>query len=121
MIRIINMNNFEDSVRKWVRLDDEVRRATEHMRQLREERNNVAESIHSYVNTNKLENAVINISDGRLRFVETQTTQTLTYKFLEKCLEEIIPNTESVTNILTYIKSKRYTKSAPDIKRYFSD
>ena len=118
---IINMNNFEDSVRNWVRLDDEVRKATERMRQLKEERNNVAGSIHTYVNTNKLENAIINISDGRLRFVETQTTQTLTYKFLEKCLEEIIPNTESVTNILTYIKSKRTTKSAPDIKRYFSD
>lgn len=115
------MNNFEDSVRKWVRLDDEVRKTAERMRELREERNSIAGNIHSYVNTNNLSNATINISDGRLRFVETQTTQTLTFKFLEQCLEEIIPNPESVANILNYIKSKRSTKSSPDIKRYFTE
>ena len=39
------MNNFEDSVRNWVRLDDEVRRTNERVRELREERNAIADNI----------------------------------------------------------------------------
>jgi len=115
------MNNFEDSVRKWVHLDDEVRKMSEKMRQLREERNKIASSIHTYVNHNQLSNATINISDGRLRFVETQTAQSLTFKFLEQCLHEIISNKETVNQIMTHIRNKRSVKSNPDIKRYFTE
>lgn len=115
------MSNFEDNVRKWVKIDDELRKVNEHARQLREQRNTIANGIHSYVNTNQLGNATVNISDGRLRFVETTTAQSLTFKFLEECLSEIIPNNESVKQIMTHIKSKRQSKSVPEIKRYFSE
>ena len=115
------MNNFQESVRKWVHLDDEIRKLNENMKQIREQRNKIANSIHTYVNSNQLSNATINISDGRLRFVETQTSQSLTFKFLEECLVEIIPNKETVDQIMSHIKNKRSVKSTPDIKRYFSD
>jgi hypothetical protein len=103
-----------------VKLDDEVRRVSERMRELRQERTHVASSIHNYVDTNKLNNATINISDGRLRFVETQTAQTLTFKLVEECLSELIPKVETVEQIMTHIKNKRAVKSSQEIKRYFS-
>ena len=113
-------NSFEDSVRKWVNLDDEIRKTNEQLRRIREERNSIASNIHTYVNNNNLNNAVVNISDGRLRFVETQSTQSLTFKFLEECLCEIIPNKTTIDQIMTHIKNKRTTKTVHDIKRYFS-
>jgi hypothetical protein len=115
------MSNFEDNVRKWVNVDDELRRVNERARELREKRNTIASGIHHYVNNNQLGNATVNISDGRLRFVETTTAQSLTFKFLEECLSEIIPNNDSVKQIMTHIKSKRQSKSIPEIKRYFSE
>ena len=115
------MNNFEEKIRKWVKIDDEIRNVSEKIRLLREQRNTVATSIHDYVNHNNLNSTVINISDGRLRFVETQNTQTLTFKFLEECLNEIIENKASVDKIITHIKNKRTVKTLPDIKRYFSE
>jgi hypothetical protein len=116
------MASFEDGVRKWVKLDDELRAVQERARELRENRNNVASGLHHYVDTHEqLRAATINISDGRLRFVQTQTPQSLTFKFLEESLNEIIPNKESVQQILTHIKNKRTMKLSSDIKRYYSD
>ena len=115
------MGNFEDNVRKWVKIDDEIRKANEHARQLREQRNTIANGIYTYVNNNQLGNATVNISDGRLRFVETTTAQSLTFKFLEDCLSEVIQNNDSVKHIMTHIKNKRQSKSSPEIKRYFSE
>ena len=115
------MAEFEDKVRSWVKLDDELRRVQEKARELRERRNDIAYSIHSYVSTNDLRNATINISDGRLKFVQTQTPQSLTFKFLEECLNEIIPNKDTVTQILSHVKSRRSIKTGADIKRFYSD
>ena len=115
------MVGFEDSVRNWVKLDDELRRMNEKIKEIREKRAAIADSIHSYANQNKLTNATINISDGRLKFIETQTSQSLTFKFLQECLEEIIPNKDSVSQIMNHIKSKRAVKYSPEIKRYFTE
>ena len=115
------MANFEDKVRCWVKYDDELRKTQERVRELREKRNEIASSIHNYVDNNELTNATINISDGRLKFVQTQTAQTLTFKFLEECLQDIIPNKNSIEQILNHIKSKRSIKTSNDIKRFYSD
>ena len=115
------MDGFEEKIRKWVKIDDEIRKINEKIRLLREERSTVAGSIHNYVNDNNLNKTVINISDGRLRFGEIQNTQTLTFKFLEECLSEIIDNKDTISKIITHIKNKRITKTLPDIKRYFSE
>lgn len=115
------MTGFEDSVRRWVKLDDELRVMNEKIKDIREKKSLIANSIHTYTNENKLKNATINISDGRLKFVETQTSQPLTFKFLQECLEEIIPNKDSVSQIMNHIKSKRNVKCSPEIKRYFTE
>ena len=116
------MEGFEDKIRSWVKLDDELRKVQQHVRELREKRSAVAGSIHTYVNTNtQLKNASINISDGRLKIGETHSAQSLTFKFLEESLNEIIPNKDSVSQILNHVKSKRSIKTIPDIKRFYSD
>lgn len=116
------MSSFEDGIRKWVKLDDELKALQEKAREIRERRNSIANGLHDYVNQNeKLQSATINISDGRLRFVNTQTPQALTFKFLEESLNEIIANKDTVQQILTHIKNKRTMKISSDIKRYYSD
>lgn len=116
------MASFEEKIRSWVKIDDELRRSQEHTKELREKRNELAAGIHTYIKSNEqLRNATINISDGRLRFVQTQTPQSLTFKFLHECLTEIIPNKETIEHILTHIKSRRTVKTASDIKRFYSN
>jgi ferritin len=64
--------------------------------------------------------STIQISDGKLKFVQLKETQPLTFKYLETCLKEIIKNEEQVNKIVDYIKNKREVKYVADIKRFYN-
>ena len=115
------MTSFEDNIRTWVRVENQVKTLQEQIKTLREEKNMLTQNIHHYANANNLSDKTVNISDGRLRFSETQSTQALTFRFLEEALREIIPNVETVNQILTHVKNKREVKKTPDIKRYYNN
>lgn len=110
--------SFEENIKKWVALDNQIRSFTDKTKQLREEKNTMEEGIMTYVETNKLKNATINISDGKLRFVSTKQTAPLTLKYIEDCLGKCINNTGQVTQIMQIIKTSREVKYSEDIKRY---
>ena len=71
-------------------------------------------------NNKKLLNTTLSTTDGRLRFIETKTSNPLSLTFIEKCLHEIIPNSSQVQHILHYIKEKREIKINSEIKRYYN-
>jgi hypothetical protein len=113
-------NSFEDNIKLWVRLDNEAKRLQEQIKQLRDQKSLVGERIHSYIDTQNLSDAVVEISDGRLKFGEHHTTQSLTLGFVSECLSEIIKNPQQVESIMEHIKNRRATKSTPEIKRFYS-
>jgi hypothetical protein len=115
------MNTFEDSIRSWVRLDNQLKTLQEQIKNLREERMRLTQNIHTYANANNLSDKTVNISDGRLRFSQTHSAQPLTFKFLEEALSEIIPNTETLHQIIKHVKNKREIKKTNDIKRYYNN
>jgi hypothetical protein len=115
-----NPNSFEDNIKLWVRLDNEAKRLQEQIRNLRDQKSQVGERIHTYVDTQNLSNAVVEISDGRLKFGEHNSTQSLTLGFVNECLSEIIKNPQQVDSIMEHIKNRRTIKSTPEIKRIYS-
>jgi len=110
--------SFEESIKKWVTIDNQIKSLSEKTKQLREEKNTAEEYIMGYVETNKLTNATINITDGRLRFVNTKQTPPLTMKYVEECLGKCIGNETQVKQIMKVIKDSREVKYTADIKRY---
>ena len=66
---------------------------------------------------NNLYNNTVTISDGRLRFSNTKTTEPLTFKYLEKSLSEIIKNESQVKAIIEHVKQNREVKVIQEIKR----
>jgi hypothetical protein len=110
--------NFEENIKKWVALDNQLKTLTDKTKQLREEKNSMEETIMSYVETNNLGNATINITDGKLRFISTKQTPPLTLKYVEECLSKCIGNTGQVKQIMQVIKDSREVKYSADIKRY---
>jgi hypothetical protein len=110
--------SFEENIKKWVALDNQVKTLNERTKQLREEKNNLEEGIMGYVETNNLNNATVNISDGKLRFVSTKQTAPLTLKYVEECLNKCIVNKNQVGQIMKIIKDAREVKYTADIKRY---
>lgn len=110
--------SFEENIKKWVALDNQVKTLNERTKQLREEKNNLEEGIMGYVETNNLNNATVNISDGKLRFISTKQTAPLTLKHVEECLNKCIINKNQVAQIMKIIKDSREVKYTADIKRY---
>ena len=113
--------NFEDDVKNWVMIDNKIKQQSETIKDLRKKRNHLTSKIFSYAEENNLENAVIEISDGKLKFQQSKQTPPLTFKFLEECLNECIQNEDQVKQIIKFVKSKREFKYVSDIKRFYKD
>ena len=110
--------SFEENIKKWVAIDNQIKSLNEQTKKLREEKNSAEETIMSYVETNQLSNATINITNGKLRFVNTKQTSPLTLKYVEDCLQKCIGNHTQVKQIMKVIKDSREVNYSADIKRY---
>lgn len=116
-----SQNNLEKSIQSWVDLDNELKKLNDKVKEVRTRKNDIEDKIMVYVENNEMNNSVVNISDGKLKFCETKQTSPLTLGFLEKCLSEVIANQTQVKQIVDYIKSKREVKVVPEIKRYYNN
>lgn len=110
--------SFENQIQQWVSLDNQLKQLNEKTKDLREKRNMLEEKITNYASSNNLSNATVEISDGKLKFVNTKVQEPLSYKYLEKTLSEIIKNETQVKLIMEHIKQKRSAKIVPEIKRF---
>ena len=113
--------SLEHHIQKWVSIDTQMKTLSEQMRDLREQKNELNDTITTHVENSNLSNATIQISDGRIKFVKVKDTQPLTFKYLESCLRDIIKNEEQVTKILDYVKNKREVKYVSEIKRIYNN
>ena len=82
--------NFQENIKKWVGLDNQLKILNEKAKNIRTEKNELNETIIEYVETNSLDNATIKISDGRLRFGQTKQTCPLTLKLIDSSFIEIL-------------------------------
>ena len=110
--------NFENQIQQWVAVDNQLKTLNDKMKVLRETRNTLSSNITSYAEKNKLTNSTVNISDGKLKFVNTKVQAPLTYKFLEKTLGEVIHNEVQAKYIVEQLKDKRDVKIVSEIKRF---
>jgi len=111
----------EKKLQRWVELDNEIKIANEEIKDSRTERSIINDEIIEIIQEKQLLKATVNITDGKLRFVTTKQTAPLTLSYLEKCLKEIITNEPQVDKIMTYIKTKRETKTFTEIKRVYNE
>ena len=120
VMTISAVSAFDKQIQKWIELDNKLKKINSEIKTTREMKNDLEASIMDVVNNKKLLNTSIATMDGRLRFIETKTSNPLSLTFIEKCLHEIIPNSSQVQHILKYIKDKREIKINPEIKRYYN-
>jgi len=106
-------------IKEWVNYDNQIKEYSIKSKELRSKKTQLTQSILNYAEENNLQNAVIEISDGKLKFQNIKQTSPLNFRFLEQCLGECIDNEENVKNIIKYIKQKREIKYYNDIKRFY--
>lgn len=110
--------SFENTIQKWVSIDNQIKIYNEKLKSLREEKSNLNEILLRQGTTNNLLNNTIQISDGKLKFVTTKISPPLTFKYVEKSLGDIIKNEAQVKKIMEYLKNHRDIKNIQEIKRF---
>ena len=113
--------SFENQIKEWVALDNKIKILNDKCREVRNEKNEVTSKILNFVETNKLNEASVNISDGKLKFASTKQTNTITLKLVENCLKDFISNEDLVNSIMSHIKNSRNTKETLERKRSYLD
>ena len=113
--------SFEEQIKKWVLVDNQLRILNDRIKKLREEKNTCEVAIMEQVELNKLDNTIINISDGNLRFVKNKQNQPLTFKYMEECLHKCIRNPDQVAMLIKYIKENRESSYSSDIRRIYTN
>ena len=111
---------FQENIKQWVSKDNQIRTYSERIKSLRQERNNLTEQIFDYAEENNLHHAVINITDGKLKFNNVKVTPPLTYRFIEQCLIKCFDSDEKAKEIIKYIKSQRESSIKSEIKRFYN-
>ena len=112
----ITREKFTEFIQKWVTADSQLKMLNEKTKQIRDIKQQLTEHICTYVEENNI-NKKIQISDGELRIYEKNEYSTLTFSYLEDCLEKIIQNREHVDYILQYVRDNRETETIFDIRR----
>lgn len=109
----------EENIKGWIKLDNQIKELSTELKNLRSQKESYNKDIIQHVQDNNLEQAIIKIGNGRLKFIDTNTVQPLTYKFISECLCDYFEDDrEIVMEIIYHIKSKRAIKTTKEIKRY---
>lgn len=111
---------FENNIKRWVSLDQQLKELGEKTKLLREQRTQLEQQITNYAQENRLTNSVVQISDGKLRFTNSRIPEPLTFKYLERTLREIIPNEETVNTVMRHLRDRRNVREILELKRYYS-
>lgn len=112
------MATFEQNIQSWVTLDNQHKLLNDKTKEIRERKSALLENINTYVSKNDLSASTIQISDGKLKFANTKVTEPLTFRYVEKCLKEVIKNESQVKIIIDYLKENRESKMVSEIKRF---
>lgn len=107
----------QENVQKWIDIDNKIKEQNELIKRLRNERNSIEESITTYASNNNLNNLSIKTNEGVLKLFDLKTSSPLSFKYIEKCLSEIIDDDEKVLEIITYLKEKRSVSITKSIKK----
>ena len=113
----MSRDQFINDIKKWVAIDNEIKKNNENIRILRENKNNITSNICNYMYLNTIQDKRIEISDGYLKCFDKKEYSPLTFQYIEECLNKIIKNDDQVKYIIKYLKDNREIKTSKDLKR----
>ena len=113
--------SFQDNIKKWVLLDNQQKHLNDKLKEVREEKTNLSGDINRYIKNKNIDNQTIQITDGSLKFVEVKTHTSIRFKYVEKCLSEILKDEKKIDEkIFDYLKNNRTCKIENEIKRMYN-
>ena len=82
--------SLEENVNRWLNIDNKIKQHNQLLKDLRETRNDLEENISNYAKDNNISNLSIKTQEGILKLVNVKNQTPLTFKYIEKCLNELL-------------------------------
>jgi hypothetical protein len=112
------LEQFKELVCEWVKLDDIVRVKNAELKEIKSDKKSIEEYILECMN--KLDEGVIDISDGKLRLNKTKTKSGLKQTIIQEALTELIKDNTQAQTMTQYILDKRPVVERMNLKRTFN-
>jgi hypothetical protein len=117
--KITDRSQLISKIQRWVLLDSQLKIVNDKTKQLREMRSQLNSQISQYMLQNNMSNTKIDISDGDLRICEKKDYSSITFGYIERCLDELISDKNQVEYIIKYLKDNREVNVSNEIKRTY--
>lgn len=114
----MSSTSFQENIQKWVKIDNQIKVYNEKIKALRGQKGELTDTIMDQADDNGYKNAVIQISDGKLKFTTSKVQSPLTFRYVEEVLGRCISNKDTCSAIIQSLKSNRETKVVEELKRY---
>jgi hypothetical protein len=116
VIKENNNTQFVEDIKKWIYLETQLKVANEKIKVLRDHRHTLNQSIISYMTTKNLLNAKIQVNNQLIKVSNKKEYGSLSYTYIEKCLEELIGDKLKVKEYIEYMKNKRDIENTMELK-----
>jgi len=116
--------SYINRVKEWVEIDNKLLRSKNELKDIVDRKKQLEEDIIGYVETNKLDNLCLNITDGTVKFSKRNQTQSLSIKVIKSILESYIDkknNNIDVDDICDFIVTNLEKKTQIFMKRDIKD
>ena len=110
--------SFENQIQLWISTDNQIQLLSNQIKELKEKRNNLEEIIINHTSQNNLNNKTAQMINNGIKISQSKTYEPLTFKYLEKMLNEIITNKQQVQLIVDHLKKRREIKTINELKRH---
>lgn len=117
--KITDKSQLISKIQRWVLLDSQLKIVNDKTKQLREMRSQLNSQISQYMLQNNMSNTKIDISDGDLRICEKKDYSSITFGYIERCLDELISDKNQVEYIIKYLKDNREVNVSNELKRTY--
>ena len=108
--------SFDQNMQQYIQTENKIKEIYSQLITLRETKARLTYDLVQYAEKNDLLGKTIPFQKAKIRFVTSQVASTLSFKYGESCLGEIIPSKEQVTKIVEYLKKKRDIKRVHEIR-----
>ena len=111
-------NEFKGCIKRWVMIDNKQAKLRKLTSELRKEKDKVQNYILDYMSKNKMNNTNIIISDGKLSYGESKSTQTISRKYIIEKLTKYFKSEDKAEEIADLLYNNREVKSKSVLKRF---
>ena len=111
--------SIEENIKKWVVLDNKHKKLNNEIKLVRNEKNNIIQDLINIFERKGTNLPTINISDGKLNFINTKIANPINYKFLLESFNDFLNDEQEAVKLLEFIKSRRIYNNVTNIKRTY--